>query len=276
MDKKYPLSDFDFVKRPVSYSSLKHMLKSPLHFAYNRMHRKPPTDAMIFGNLLDCLLLEPETYQDRYVIMPEINRRTNVGKEEYAALMEEMAKNKTTAVKQEDVERAKLIVETIKTNPKTKWLYEATTSVQKKLVWIDKKTGLEVIGYLDGEAEKETKPIIWDLKGTTDASQDAWERQAFNMGYHLQAGTYWTGYARKTGKFADFYHVVVEFNEPFAVNCFLADSDFMELGKKHFRQSLDRVKYCIDNDCFDMGYEFLDDKGYSVLSLPGWAKKQLD
>jgi len=139
MDKVYPVSDFDFVKRPLSYSSLKHMLKSPLHFAYNRMHRKPPTDAMIFGNLLDCLLLEPEKFKARYVIMPEINRRTTAGKEEYADLMEEMANNRTTAVNPEDVERAKLIVEAVKTNPKTKWLYEATTSVQKKLVWTDKK-----------------------------------------------------------------------------------------------------------------------------------------
>jgi len=120
---------------------------------------------------------------------------------------------------------------------------------------------------LDGEAEKEEKAIIWDLKCTTDASLEGWMKQAFNMGYHLQSGTYWTGYARKTGKFADFYHIVCEVNEPYAVNCFRADNDFMELGKKHFREAMDRVKYCIGNDCFDQGYEFLDDKGYSILPL---------
>lgn len=274
--KIYPASDFDFKKRPVSYSTMKHILKSPLHFSYNWTHRKPPTKAMIFGNLVDCLLFQPELYEKKYFIMPDINRRTNKGKAEYALLMEEMAEEKQTAVTAEDIERAKKIVESIKTNPKTRWLYEATISVQRKLLWTDSKTKIPLIGYLDAEAEKESKAIIWDLKVTTDASEEAWIKQAFNFDLHVQAGTYWRGYAQNTGKFADFYHVVAEDKEPFAVNCFLADSKFMELGKQQYRKALDKIKSCIDNDTFDEGYEFLNETGYSGLTLPGWALKQLD
>ena len=106
--------------------------------------------------------------------------------------------------------------------------------------------------------------------------QDGWTRQAFNMGYHIQFGAYWEGYIRKTGNLnVEMMHVVCEDKEPFCVNTFKANSTFLDLGKQKFREGIDRVAYCIENDCFDQGYEFLDDVGYDQLTLPGWALKQL-
>jgi len=273
--KLYPASGFDFKKRPVSYSTMKHILKSPLHFSYNWYEKKAPTPAMIFGNLVDCLLLQPERFKDRFVFGPEVKKSTKEGRVIWESFMETEIANKQSVIKEEDVEKAKKVVEVVKTNPKTQWLYEATNSVQKKLTWTDKKTGIPLIGYLDADAEKNKKAIIWDLKITTDASEEGWMKQAFNMDYHIQAGTYWRGYAQNTGKFPDFYHIVCEDKEPFAVNTFLASNRFLALGKQQYRNALDRIKHCVDKDCFDMGYEFLNEIGYSQLDLPSWALKHL-
>lgn len=307
-EREYAVEKFDFDKRPCSYSSLKHILRSPLHFSHYRFHRKPPTAAMEFGNIVDCLLLTPEKFDSKYhksiskedhpdalFTVADLNAFIEgpKGKDTKPQLIEialsldpkveiwdvikraddNKAEGKTL-VTAEQMEAAEAIVHNIKTNPKTKWLLDATHTTQRRLEWKDKKTGLKVIAYLDGEADRGRTPIIWDLKLTADASENKYPRQAADMLYHLQAGTYTTGYIRKTGKFADFYQIVAESKPPYAVNCYKCESDFVDIGKHLYRNGLDRVRYCIDNDSFDAGYDFLDTLGYSDLDLPGYIKKQ--
>ena len=63
---------------------------------------------------------------------------------------------------------------------------------------------------------------------------------------------------------------------PYAVNCFRAVGSFVAAGKYDYRKTLDAVKYCMDNDTFAEGYEFLDQIGYSFMDIPVWAKKKYD
>lgn len=46
------------------------------------------TDAMRLGTALHTLLLEPESYRARHPVAPKVDRRTNVGKAEWAAFLE--------------------------------------------------------------------------------------------------------------------------------------------------------------------------------------------
>ena len=177
------------------------------------------------------------------------------------------------------------IVENIKTNPKTAWLYEATIDVQKKIVWTDPKTGIKCIAYLDAisEIERGEKKvsIIWDLKTTIDASKQEYPRHAANMDYPLQAGTYVTGFVmdqrikkREEILYPEFYQIVAETKDALAVNTFRATNDFVNFGKDQFRKAMDIVKYCKENDLFWMGYEFMDMLGCDELDIPGWMKQQ--
>jgi hypothetical protein len=269
----FPASSFDFEARPLSYSSLKHILRSPLHFSNYRTQPKKKTAALIQGDVTDgYLFIDEKTFKNKYGVMPSF---TGTGSK---AAKEEFLKNNPGVnwVKQEVMDNAIAMGDMVKTNPKSAWLYEATTEVQKRLTWRDPKTGLPLIGYLDAVAEKDGKPVLWDLKTTTDASGDKYARDADNFAYWLQAYAYIYAYARKTGIFCDFYQIVVESSAPYAVNTFRCSSDFIELGKQQYRKALDRVKFCIDNDCFNAGYDFMDFTGYDELDLPYYTKKRLD
>lgn len=268
----YPKSLFDFDKRPLSYSSLKPILKSPLHFAHNWVHgkEKPKSKALKFGSLLDMFLFFPEEFEKAYCIKPKFE---GTGARQREKDWIEDHKTFQLATK-EEIDDAKKMAEAIKTNPKTKWLYEKTTNVQLEIRYTDKKTGLKYILRLDAEAEHEGKKIVWDLKSTTDASKEKYEKDAATFNYPLQGRMYCDGYIRKNGHFPDFYQIVCEKGEPYAVNTFRADNTFLEVGKKQFEKATQRVLYCMEHDCFNQGYDFLNDVGYDVLSVPPWEKNK--
>jgi hypothetical protein len=46
----------------LSYSSLKAFKKSPIDFINYKMGKKETTDAMLFGSMLHCLVLEPQDF----------------------------------------------------------------------------------------------------------------------------------------------------------------------------------------------------------------------
>src|SRR5690606_27320191 len=53
----------------LSYSSLKEFGKSPMNFIrYKLKERKPQTDSQIFGSLCDCLITEPQRFDELFVV----------------------------------------------------------------------------------------------------------------------------------------------------------------------------------------------------------------
>lgn len=274
-EKRYPKELFDFEKRALSYSSIKHVLRSPAHFAeYWTAPKPPPTPALLFGGLVDCLLFTPEEMKVRYAVSPGFDRRTKEGKAGHE-LFQSTALNKLI-VTEEDVILAKVIVERIKIHPLSQPLYESCTFNQRKLKWTDKETGLPLVGYLDAGSEIDGQTIVWDLKTAQDASDEEFQRDAGKYGYAIQAHAYSLAYIMNSGTFPDFRFVVAEKEQPFAINVFRPDNRFMEYGKKIYRKALDRIAFCYENDCFDLDYDFMCTPGYNQLSVPGWLLKNAD
>lgn len=274
-EKKYPASMFDFEKRPLSYSSLKHVLVSPLHFAYYRnAPKEPPSDAMLFGSLVDCLLLTPEDFDKMFLVVTKFEKRTNEAKERWANLVLQAQTEKKLLIFDEMIPKAKELIECLHRSKRFNRLFEATTSVQKTFSFTDKKTGYKVITKFDALAEIDDKAIIWDLKTSQKAEKVEYPKMAVNFDYPLQGGIYTKALTLNTGKFADFYHVVVESGTPTGVNVFKAPNEWIKHGQNEFRRAMDIVKYCMDNDCFDSGYEYINEVPYDELYLPGWVKRK--
>lgn len=268
------MTDKDIQDRPLSYSSLKSFKKSPAHFKY---HRKMPyirTEALIFGSLVDCLLFTPDDYNKQFVIGLSIPKRSNDQKAEWQAFYED---NKgRDIIEKDDLDIAKQCVKAVQNNPLSKRLLDNTTTVQKRIKWTDKKSKLPCILYLDAEGEfDENTPFIWDLKTSVSAEPESFERSAFHFDYQLQAGTYWNGYVRNTGKFPDMYFVIVEKTEPFGVSVMKCTDDFLKLGQHQYRMLMDEMRFCIDTNKFEETYEFRAVNDYYQLDLPGYAKRLL-
>ena len=61
----------------VSRSELWRLItESPEKFIYNRENPQPPTNALIFGQAFHMAVLQPEIYDDNFVVAPSVDRRT--------------------------------------------------------------------------------------------------------------------------------------------------------------------------------------------------------
>jgi len=189
-------------ERPLSFSSLKEFSKSPRHYLdYITKPRTPPTDAMKLGSLIHCMLLRPELFNDEFAIAPEINKRTNAGKEEWAVFC---ALNSTkTVVTNDDYEHARRITDGVLTSDDIKYVIQNCYDFEQE--WSMDMDDLPFRGFYDGISSE----YILEVKTIADGSPKNVVSDFYKRKYHLQAALY----AMSSGK--DIYYLVVETSQPF-------------------------------------------------------------
>lgn len=72
----------------ISRSELWWLNRSPEYFKYRMDHPTEPTPALLFGQVAHKLLLEPEDFDTDFVVAPDVDRRTKEGKAVWAAFLE--------------------------------------------------------------------------------------------------------------------------------------------------------------------------------------------
>lgn len=276
----------DLEQRPLSYSSLKEFMRSPLHFIYYRQRKRIMTPALIMGTLVDVLILTPDEYESRFVVMPvDAPRRPSSSQlnakkpspETTAAIAwwEDFHKEHghKLIISQEDLEQATAMKTAVFTNEDAMYYLSQIEKTQLKLNWTDKDTGLPMVSIPDGVGE-----CLVSLKTTADASPSEFQRSAFTFNYHIQSAIELEGLKKTKAAFPDVYYIVVEKSEPYGVSVLKADKNFLNLGAKKFDHAKKEFKMCLDQKRFHEGYEFRArtlERKYHHLELPGWAMKEL-
>lgn len=262
--------------RPLSFSSLIAFKQSPLHYIYYLNNRRAATPAMAIGSLIDRMLFNPEDFDEngmpkentRYIIQPDFSKGEGI--RAIAKKWKEDNAGKTWVTLDMITESIK-IVSAVNNNPISKEKIMQVTSVQKKVEWTDKETGLPMIGYLDMEAPT----FISDLKSTPSAHPEDFIKSCMNFDYHIQAAIYLDAAAHR-GLHPDFFHIAVEKEAPYGVSVLKASKEFIKLGMQEYKKLLTEFKYCMEQKAFDQSYEFRATVGYYQLDLPGWALHKLD
>lgn len=258
--------------RRLSYSSLKAFKKSPQHFVHYLMTRFEPTPAMVTGSAFDCMVLTPDSFEKEYAVIPKVDRRTKSGKEAYVLWL---AKNEgKTHITQDQYNQAIAMKESLMSNDIGSRIVNFKGQVQKKLLWSDKETGFDFVGY----ADKDCKDYILDVKTCADASPEKFERDAHKLGYPLQAACYLL--ATHTLFKRPFIYVCVENKEPYGVAVYQATQDFIQYGLNEYNKLIKSLRYCIDNNGFNKSYDFHFElkagESYGLLDIPGYAKRELE
>lgn len=278
----------DIAKRSLSYSSIKEFRRSPEHFLHYLQYKKPPTAAQAFGSLVDKMILTPDNWEASFAVIPEKpaflkdlvavygkdkgREMYDNGKLQYETFLKENAGK--TLVTPQEIEEAKLITEKVWSNPAAAALLSRVTCTQNELRWTDKKTGLKMVGYLDGKGDN----IILELKTTMNADPEMFAKDCIKYLYFLQAGIYCEGVKATEFEFPDFYYLAVEKTAPYGICVLKADADYINYGKQEYRRLLDSFKYCLANKLFEKSYEYRSSNGggYHHLLLPGWLAKDLN
>lgn len=244
---------------------------TPEKFKWAREHPEKPTPALIFGTLVHCLLLEPDSFNKQFAVWDDtIKKTTKEGKAAYAEFTDDLMGRQE--VSRTMYEQATVMALLARSTPFVGKLLVGEH--EKPIKWTDEMTGEICKIRLDCLTEIGGKPVIVDYKTTADASTDGFMRSAINYGYDFQAGMYCEGVEKVTGQKPLFVFVAQEKTPPYAVNILQADNLMVQRGYDIFRELIGIYHECKITDNW---YGYLG--AYNVinnLSLPAWLAKEVE
>lgn len=216
--------------------------KTDLAFEQFLKDGKKETAAMQFGTMIHCAVLEPEHFNDRFTVAPDLNKNTK----EYKAFKEALGDKKP--IDSDDKERIDAMVKSIK----SKSLSSAILSGkhEKSFFWIDKETDL--LCKCRPDSIHLNAGIIADLKSADDISPDEWIKKAYDLGYHVQAAFYLDGVKAAIEQSGNtlglqnvpdkFVFVAAESKAPYQVANYDFPDFFIDEGRKTYKRLLWRYK----------------------------------
>lgn len=251
-------------------------LRSGKHLEYAIKNNKR-TAALNFGNLVDCLVLEPHLFHELYALQPSTyskmekgvmvhkpwNLRSNTCKD----IAEQLHSSGKQIVSKYDYEKALECKTELYSNREFKRSFESSQK-QVSIVWNEPNTGILCKARMDMYGN-----TIDDLKTSTDASQEEFKRLAGRFLYHVQAAIYKDAVKQLTGSDLDFRFFVVETSEQtekplVALYEFDKESDSLLAGRLMFQRACEAVAR----------YQEIGFTGYSEfvepISIPYWQIQQ--
>lgn len=263
------------VAEGIRRSDLTKLNRSPAHYKYAVEHPSEPTPAMVFGTAFHAAVLQPEEFDNQFMVA-DFDARTKEGK----ALKQEALDKGLTLLSKDTMEQIEAMKTAIESNPFAKRLL--TGDHETSHFWTDPETGEICKCRTDCETDINGVHYIVDLKTCTNAATDEFVRDATKFGYFVQAAMYTEGVKQTTGVDSVFVFVAVEKDPPYAVNVMECGPDEIRLGMNGssrskvagFRDLLNLYHKCRVEDKWP-GYEGFDLQ-INEITLPKWLKDSDD
>lgn len=249
----------------VSKSQLDTLDLSPaIFYARHRDPKRPAPAAksgQLEGNLAHCAVLEPEEFERRYVVGPDLNRNTKAWKEFVAENADRIA------IQSDQYETSIRQAVSVRALPE---IGEALQNGKPEVsaFWTDEETGVLSRCRPDWVNDcGDAGVILLDLKTYSIASPHEFRKQVARKRYDVQAAFYSDGYAAASARpVLGFVFVAVETEYPFAANAFMLDEESLESGRQKYRKNLRTYAECERTNTWP-GYS----TGIDVIRLPSWA-----
>lgn len=269
----YDISNDAYHQGPgISRSALMEFRKSPLDYWYKYINPDRPAEKpkkhFDFGQAFHTLVLEPEEFDNRFVVIPHINGTTKAGKEfnkELATtlngrrkIIEKLPDGHADSDYQDLIRMLKIMKEEIFP---LLGVDLSKAKIEKSIYWVDKDTGILC----------KARPDIWqgtcilDIKGEVDISPKTFARSANDKGYHVQMAMIAEGLFTLFGvKITRSIFPVVGKKLPHSSGIYSLDKSSMKLGHKIFKEELRKYKVCLETDHWPS-------HGVQEISLPRYA-----
>jgi hypothetical protein len=245
---------------------------SPAHWKFMREHPKPPTPAMAFGSAVHALVLEPETFEERYAPAPI--GQSKAAKERRLELecsgftLVQTTDGKAGMWDRDDWRTAHAIADTVSAHPTASALLAHGES-EVSVFWEQDVDGVPVLCKCRPDSlDRTAHNIAIDLKTCASAAEDDLSRAVQRYGYHVQAAWYLDGLAAAGVAVDAFVFIFVESSPPHGIRVYELEPPAVEQGRVVYRGILRRYAECLATDTWP-GY----DTGVSTLSFPYWFYK---
>lgn len=276
MPRDYPqnalldgLTDEAYHEAPgVRSSALKAAVRSAAHFNAYLAQPRADTPALRFGRLAHLAVLQPEVFRATVHARPDVGElRTAKGR---AALADWKLGLPAGGVDVSPDEMAHLtgMVQAAHAHPRLSQLLQKGRAEQS-LFWRDDAHDLPCKARYDWISER---GVVCDLKTTSDASADAFGRDAIKYGYPLSAAHYLEG-----ARIADvanpdtFVLVAIEKVPPYGIGLYTLGGDVLDYGHQWRHHAMLNIGRAIRDGAND-GYP----DHFQVLELPKWAPRPVE
>lgn len=247
-----------------SRSDLMLMKKSAYHLRAKKERlyaaEEKETFSMILGELLHCLVLEPEEVVNRYIGMPNIDRRTKEGKAAYAEFM--ASADGKTVIDQKTFDIAGYMASNIIDQQIAKSALKGCL-IERSIVWHDDESGLDFKCRPD--AYNPENGVVVDLKTTKDASYRAMQGSSARYGYFLQAAMIREALQFYNMPFSKYLLICVENSEPYVYRPLIIGDAALDSGLAEFNYLKKKLATCLHEETFEH-YPLAE------LLYPSWAE----
>lgn len=252
----------------LSYSSLSAFRESPRDFINYKMGIKEETDAMLYGAMLHCLVLEPEEFESRYHVLDDGDicnqiggakpRATKAYKEWKEVAMQEASGR--ILVETNDYLMAKITADNIFHNRAARKVLNMAPMREVPVQW--EYLNFKFKGYKDGEGPE----CIFDLKVMPSANPKKVDREIVDRWLYVQAAMYCYG----SGGYKPYYIIAVDKKNGVCVK--QLHQKLVEQGMEEYDQTLKQFNHCILTDAWNQSYDFYAERGdgIHVCEKPNW------
>jgi hypothetical protein len=212
------------------------IIKDPYTWKYET---KADNEASFFieGRLQHCLFLEPHVFADEFVIAPNIDRRTKLGKEEYAEFMDSVGNR--TVVNQAMVDECQARVEVLDA-------LRPTDKDQTELTIVFDFYEHRCKARLDMLAGS----TIIDLKTCRSASPRSFIQSVKSYGYYQQGAFYLTA-GQSVGLDVDsFQFIALQKAQPYPYVVYELTPESIAYGSAQNQQAIDIMMHCKEHDIY--------------------------
>lgn len=246
----------------LSFSALSAFAISPRAFIAYKLQEKKTTKAMIMGQAVHCLVLEPDAFADRFYIAPEVNGATKEGKAAwhkiYCDFVEDVPAD-DFKMKIDDIikvveDSTRIIVLPGKTEQEAKARSRALINNRACRAILDQITqtemflpddykidGIKFKGALDAKGKR----IIADIKNMPDATIQKAVGSIWSRRLHWQAYAYDSAY----GGGHKCHILCVDGIGETSVHCFT--DHHLVVAERQVKKYIQHFKKCIFESLFD-------------------------
>jgi hypothetical protein len=253
-----PFDEYVAIDR-MNWSRLSLMVKSPFHVAQYRP--KPPTESQAFGTAAHAMLLEPDTFEQRFLRGPNGPLNKNPGKAEWDACKAEAEANGMVPLKGDHWDACMVARDRVWSHPAASMILQQAAARETAVVWEDH-------GVLC-----KCRPDLWttgrllvDCKTTVDPSPDGFERSMGKYGYHCQLAFYGRGLRANGIDVAVESIIAIENEWPHAVAVHEIEPAAIAQGNRMIDSYLSGWRLAVEKGVFE-AYP-----GVSVLGLSKWEQ----
>jgi len=267
-----------------SNSDLKLIARSPAHYWAARLDPERPVDeptpALIAGRVLHCAILEPDTFNDKFIVVPEDAPRRpssaqrnakNSNDESIRSILfwdKFEAKNSgKTIIKYEDQVKYQKIAASVRAHPELTGLL-LNGKTEQTFIANDPVTGVLVRCRVDLWNVIDDYCVAVDMKSCEDAQSLAFSRAAYVYGYFHQDAFYrdvieWSG-CRKIDLFL---FAAFEKESPYAIKIYQSTEQAIERARVTYRKALNTAAECLNNGIWPTYNTDIE-----TLDYPAWVK----